>query len=484
MKEAGRRQAFEVNVFFLILILLLTVSIAASPPQGELEPWDFPRLDEIYFKMVYPSFEAVDKAKACEIDNVVNLRDSCYVEELESLGWNISIQPGDSSYFGVMKYFGINCRNVTPDSSGKYYNYHNRTPGFELRPLNISSFRYALHLLIGDQKDVWAEDIFGLPERLDTMVSPANRYWFNPCIRPVPYDSVKAYTVLIEAGFSNTSGYWICPNGQEMRHMYVAVAGPSHWKLVTKCVDSWNKFFGKMSDDVTDYFEIDLIDFDHLIFVAFYNCDHDIYFMHKVLSRNPDYLYYEFHSDMNVWNSGLASQPLDDCLWTLKYWRNATTHELITDMEKLREICYKIQWMLYNGTGDPEAACPYIPIAERKLANLYKPGLTDWVESPGYGSAPYEMEMPWTYLNIHWEDQPVGGSVNWHIGGPIQTLNPGKVDYEPEFTILNRISDSLIAVDPHTRGYSLDCSQLDDRRLLKRNKKRNRWLKDHVLAAQ
>lgn len=450
MDVAGRRKAFESALSFFVLFFLLAVSTGVTQVVRQVQReglWSSPRLDNIHFKVAYPEAATMEKARAGELDSVIGMVNPDYVQELQGLGWNISMQPSF-----IMGYLGINCRDVAPISSGKYYNYRNRTPGFELYPLNVSVFRYVLHLLIGDQKNAWIQDIYGvINERLDTLVPPANKFWHNLEIPPTPYAPQEAYRILSEAGFSNASGYWICPNGQEMRQIYVMTSHiPTNHEVVRRCVDAWNSFFG-LNSRGEKYFIAETVDCwgD----VIFYNRDHDIYFMWWGRGRNMEYLYELLHPDTDVvggYNTpGLISQPLDDYLWMLKYGKNVTTGELISDIEGLRKICYAIQWMLYNGTGDPEATCPYIPLISRRLIDAFKPGLLGWVESSGYGSAPYDIMLPWTYSNLRWNTTLVGGSINWHLNGPIDTFNPGTASTRT-YAVMNRLYDSLIVVNPYT----------------------------------
>jgi ABC-type transport system substrate-binding protein len=115
----------------------------------------------------------------------------------------------------------------------------------------------------------------------------------------------------------------------------------------------------------------------------------------------------------------------------------------ITATAVLRTMCWDIQWMLYY-------ACPYLPIFARNRFDLYKPGLTCWVNSLGYGSAAYQLK--WTYASIHWVGTPVGGTINWHLPGPIYTLNPLLARSVYEMTILNRLYDQMLEVDAYTHA--------------------------------
>jgi hypothetical protein len=509
-------------------------------------------LDEIYFKIEYPFTVSLDAAKACQIDTYVGAIRSIEINPLKDppYNWTVTSAPGFH-----MCYIGVNCRNLTPETSGHYINYHNRQPGFSLYPLNISAFRYALELIVSGYKDAWIWDIYSsVNVRLDTCVPPANVYWYNPEITPYPKDWDEAAEILQAAGFNGTpmGNDWIMPNGVTLNNrtgdpvtaekaIYVMSpkTSPTAQEITGRHVRKWNLFFCGLEVDYPPHAAI----FKHepevpedVIEAAFYNRDHDAYFLCWSLSRNPDYLYDLFHPDMDgpeLNNSpGLNYRPLNILLKALHdsrwdeyfekswigpgpttvptstdritryafvlgseelwigakhaspgfpwYYRKLVKgidYETVVDasgdgvaihflqgiaipegyyihivyvltnartiyaVEDLRLICWDAQWMLYY-------ACPYLPIYSRNYHDLYKPGLTCWVPSLGFGSAAYQLK--WTYGSIHWEGTPVGGSINWHLPGPVYTLHPWLAEWAYEFTILNRIYDSMLEVDAYT----------------------------------
>jgi ABC-type transport system substrate-binding protein len=509
-------------------------------------------LDEIYFKIEYPYTVALEAAKACQIDTYVGAIRVVEVETLKEspYNWTVTAAPGFH-----MCSIGINCRDVTPETSGELVNNHNRKPGFSLYPLDVSAFRYALELIVGDDKDVWITDIYGyINVRLDTCVPPANVYWYNPSIEPYPKDWDKAAEILHAAGFNGTpmGNNWIMPNGVALNNrtgdpvtgeksIYVMCSmSPMGAEIVRRHVKAWNLFF--CNQEVADpphtaIFKIDYWDPYTLSDVVFYNRDHDAYFLCWGLRRNPDYLYVLFHPDMDgpgLDNSpGLNYRPLNILLKVLHdsrweeyfekswigpgltmvptsickmtryafvlgseelwigaehaspgfpwYYRKLVKgidYETVADAsgdgvaihflqditipegyyihivytltnarttyaaEDLRLICWDAQVMLYY-------ACPYLPIYSRNYFDLYKPGLTCWVPSLGYGSAAYQLK--WTYASIHWENMPLGGSINWHLPGPVNELHPWLSTSVYEATVLNRLYDHMLEVDAYTQ---------------------------------
>lgn len=123
-----------------------------------------------------------------------------------------------------------------------------------------------------------------------------------------------------------------------------------------------------------------------------------------------------------------------------------TYTRIIFERDEMRDIVWLTQWKLWY-------LAPYCPIYSRNYFNLFKPGLTGWVESPGYGS-----HNSWTYANLDWEDPPppdrvrANGDVfaNIHVSGDVPTLNPITAHWVYEWQIISRMYDGLIEVDPYT----------------------------------
>ena len=368
-----RNKMLSAFVWVLLLSMIATViPVAVSTP----EEWDFPRLDNLNFVLAYPRSYAMEKARAGEIDNFVGAISPDDVRELTSdpYYWNISMNPGYH-----MCYIAPNCRPVTPESSGTYWNYHGRTPGFELYPLNISQFRMALEVIVAGFKDEWlAAQYEFINVRLDMCIPPANAYWHNPCIGNYPGDWSIAEDMLLGAGFTWDVGpdatphteddIWICPNGMVLwngtkttwpksdryaGYVYSGPAGttgdttpvygifvmppgdglapPSH-EITAKHMRKWNLFFCGVEDAVPEtapqyYLFIDdaTDSWDELILVPFYNRDHDMYFLCWGLGRDPDYLYDFFCSDVDIDGGdntpGLKHDGLDRLLRTIKFWK-------------------------------------------------------------------------------------------------------------------------------------------------------------------
>jgi hypothetical protein len=517
--------------------------------------WDFPRLDELLFVIKYPYTVSLEAAKACEIETYIGAIRVAEVETLKGApyNWQVTAAPGFH-----MCYIGINCRGITPETSGGTQNYHNREPGFALYPLELAPFRYALELIVGCEKDVWITDIYGyINVRLDTCVPPANVYWYNPEITPYPEDWDQAVEMLYAAGFTGTPGGndWIMPNsvplvdrvadpvtGDKGIFVMSPVSAPTSVEVTRRHVKKWNMFFcgveGLDWPNPAPLFHSEPIDVNVESDVAFINRDFDMYMLCWGLSKYPTSLYWFFATETDLpdvnQGPGLSYRPLDAllvsfyyCMWddylqgkwigpgpvtvtgsttkATKYKFVDGTEELwvgdfsmapdfpfyvtklekdvdyevvkdgsgngvsihflndidipedyyihivyklvtpvpINDINEMRRMCWDTQWMLYY-------ACPYLPIYSRNYHDLYKPGLTCWVPSLGYGSGTYQLK--WTYASVHWTGTEVGGSVRWHNPGQVFTFHPWLAAWVYEVTILNRIYDGMIETDAFTHA--------------------------------
>jgi len=392
--------------------------------------------------------------------------------------WSISMNPGFH-----MCYLGINCRQYPPvlgpdepKITGAPYDWENRGPDFELWPLNESDFRLALHYLIGCKKDEWIATLYEfINVRLDTCVPPANLFYYNREIPPMPYNPTEAMRLLNELGWSNATGKWIhTPSGRELRPIYVMspVEAPPSVALTNYCVESWNAFFGttdslwmgkKYHEGTSDegkYFHNYPISFYTEADLAFCNRDHDIYFLCWGLGRDPDSLYFFFHPDLDYYDGynspGLRTpnNELEDMLYALEYWvfpedtvaEVATNPEhpnyvgmTVDNVDEMKKLCDEIQWWLYY-------LVPYIPLYSRNYINAFRYGLTGWIESRGYGS-----NNGWTTGFLYWKDLSKT-SYNRHLSGPLANLHPGYYTSAYEADVLGVILDGFMAVDPFTHA--------------------------------
>jgi ABC-type transport system substrate-binding protein len=362
----------KIGIPALIFLLFSGTGFIISQPSEQLTiPWDYPRLDTLCMVLAYPRTYAMEIARACEMDNFVGafIADDYIELTSDPYCWSISQEPG----FNI-GYVGVNCREVTLTSSGTFRNYHGRTSGFPLYPLNMSQFRMALEIIVSGSKTAWIAEFYqSVCVRIDQVVPPASEYWFNPCITEYESNWNIAESILTGAGFvwdigpdlteHTVDDSWLMPNGQWLWNPAMTWGGKYHseryagycsapgddaygiwvmppdpslnpcgaYWLAANHASQWNSFFcGTLAWlPCTDLAPLLFLDdaafaYDVLTQVAFYNRDHDIYFDEWFLNRNPDYLYDFFSPDVDVPggdNSPGLSQPgLNRLLAAIKFW--------------------------------------------------------------------------------------------------------------------------------------------------------------------
>jgi ABC-type transport system substrate-binding protein len=440
----------------IAILMFASMLLSTLPSALAVSRDEYPRLDELIGVISYPEATAMGLARAGTIDAMRGMISADNVEELQGLGWSISANPG----FHMCPLM-LNCRNVAPEtagqpSSGGTAPPYSRSPGFPLVPMNISEFRYALHLLIGSQKTDWIASIYRfINVRLDTNIPPASAFWYNPDLPPVPYDPVQALNLLTTAGFSNSTGKWMMPNGQELRKIIsmAPIEAPTSVTLMGYAVTAWNKFFG-LGSDGKPYFELVTQIFNDEVEFTFINRDFDVAWVCWGLGRNPDYLYDFFHPDGDIPDGsnapGLDYPPLNDALYAIKYWKwpNGTT---ITNLDGMKKVVFYAQNLLY-------VLNPYIPMYSRKYHNAYAPGVENWVDSLGYGSFP-DSGPGHTFNWINWgtggTPNPTKPSLRFQIGGALGKLNPITSTTAYDACVNNRLLEGLLDINPYTHADTL-----------------------------
>lgn len=436
------------DVLKLLLSTVLIVAFLSSTTIvfADVKIDNFPRLDDNY-QVTCPDEAAImAKARAGEIDTAVDIRVAANVEELSGYGWTISTNLGYGFH-----YVGVNCRDVCPDTAGSIQDI-GRSPGDSLFPMNISAFRFALHLIVGGEfMDAAVSEVFGWTQvRIDTIPSPAGAPYYNPELT-FPKDDAEAYRILTEVGFSNASGYWentnpdIGPVG-EIRPVTNPIgilgcpeAATSTSLMSLKFADEWKKFFGKMSDGTTELFYYFEYPWTTMSDIYADQRDQDMWGAGWGVGRDPDYLYVFFHTDfigIGGYNMpGISDPVLDELLYALANWR-FTNGTYITTAEKLIEVAWLAQEMLFYLQPYLIDYCEVTPAA-------YSPGAKSWVENLGYGSH----ESAFTHEWIHWDDLTKTG-IRFCNPGPPGGLNPGWASTVYEWNILGEIYDGLFTIDP------------------------------------
>lgn len=406
----------------------------------------FPRLDDNY-QVTCPDEDTImAKARAGEIDTAYDLRVQANNEELQGYGWTLSTNLGYGFH-----YVGMNCRDVCPDTAGSIQDI-GRAPGDSLFPMNLSAFRFALHLIVGGEfMDAAVSETFGWTQvRIDTIPSPAGAPYYNPDLT-FPKDDAEAYRILTETGFSNASGYWentnpdIGPVG-EIRPVTnpLGILGCPEAALSTSLMSAkfaaeWQKFFGKMSDGTTELFYYFEYPWTTMSDMSWIQRDQDMWGAGWHVGRDPDYLYYFFHTDfigIDDYNMpGISDPLLDEYTYAMVNGR-FTNGTYITTQEKLIEVAFLAQEMLFY-------LQPYLIDYCEVTPCVYSPGVTGWIENLGYGSH----ESAFTHEWIHWTDLTKTG-IRFCNPGPPGGLNPGWASTVYEWNILGEIYSGLFTIEP------------------------------------
>jgi ABC-type transport system substrate-binding protein len=448
--ERGEKNMNKTLRALMVATILVAFFMSIAPVFAGLD--DYPRHDEMYSVICSTESVTVAKALAGEIDTAWDVRSSANVNTLKAAGWYCSAVLG----FGF-HYVGINSRNVAPSYIVPSYDYHGRRAGDPLFPLNISEFRFALHLIIGGEvKERIIKEVFDWTSvKIDTCPTPAaGEAWIAP-ISSV-HDETAALELLNSIGFYNTTGIWVNTNpaigpvgeirstapgdfNKVIRVLGCPEAATSTSLVSKKFMDEWNRFFGKNSAG-QDYFQYDDIPWASMQKIFAWDHSADLWGAGWVVGRDPDYLYTFFHTSGDIFQGynhpGISDPTLDRIVEQLKYTLNYTTMTMITDITQLQALCKEAQWRIYY-------LSPYIVNRAAITPNLFAAGVTGFIEPLGYTAS--------TGWNWDWTYKPGASIIRMCNPGTIGTLNPLTAGSVYEWNILNRIYDGFIAIDPFTK---------------------------------
>jgi hypothetical protein len=199
------------------------------------------------------------------------------------------------------------------------------------------------------------------------------------------------------------------------------------------------------------------MDFSAYLNEVFAQADFDAYMVFWGLGRFPDHLYDMLHSSQIsgpppagvapwLYNApGVNDPDIDTWTETIKFSLNHTA--------KL-EDAYAVQHALYDPSYE-KCAFAYLQLYSRILFNAFKPCLKGIVNEPGYGS-----DNGWTYLNMHWCDDPVcpnlrieeecKETVVYCVGEEPESFNPLFAHTVYAVWYIGHVQDGLIAIKPYT----------------------------------
>lgn len=453
----------------MLVVVFFTIApvFASNPPNRS----DYPRMDKMYQIICDSETVIMSQATAKLMDTAWDVRVASDVATLQGYGWKVSAVMGYGFHTIVMQ-----SRDVCPTWSGTEMAYYNRVPGTPLFPMNISAFRFALHLIVGGEvKQQIISEVFGWTSvAIDTCPTPAaGSAWIAP-IASV-HDEAQALSILNSVGFYNdtahtglangvwantnagigpvgeirsTAGFLGTPFERNIRCLTNTAAALSTSLVTEKFMVRWNKFFG-LNSLGNPYFVEDLFGIDDFWSVVD-DMDFDMEGMGWVVGKDPDYLYDFFNGDVDMYmgsnHAGINDVDLNRLTQELKStaWPNGT---IITDMATLQDICKQAQYYVYY-------LSPYLVNRAAITPCLYAVSVSgmnkvhDWLEPLGYTS-----ETGWTYDFIMVDTSGAGPStVRMCNPGTPKTLNPIKASLVYEWNILSRLYDGFITIDPYSKA--------------------------------
>jgi len=298
-------------------------------------------------------------------------------------------------------------------------------------PTNLTKFRQAIAYLV-DKDRIVSEVVKGFGMRLDIPIPPVLSFWVNPNVKKYDYDPEMASKLLDELGFVDTDGDGIRNDPKTGKNMEPLViygrADDPRRAEVARMVAKELQAIGvpvdlRVIERKVCYQKV-MIEYDYHLYTGGWS-----------LSRDPDYLYDLWHSSM-YW----APEP-----WSLNYvgFINSTYDHYVeivkygSDLSKIREAAFKAQEILAEQV-------PFIPLWSDVGIIPVRTGWASVVNEVGAGPRSW-----WTFFNAHPEDRPLGGTIKWGFKSDVETLNPYKAQWLWDWLVLDKIYDTLIAVNPY-----------------------------------
>ena len=450
---------------FVILLLSLSAIGVATHEGGDLsgrdDDYTQPRFDEIYYKTIKAIGEAILAFKAGEIDFLPDVATWENKEEVEALGFNTSIC--EMAEFG---YLGINCRNYINDTYDTDVGWIRAPDSRSLSPLNYSSWRTAMHYMIGyEGKEELGAAIYGATFKpLDAVVPPSQAYYHNPDIS-VPQSCDDAWDILengipecCEGGFYVDGGVLYDPYDNEVRpdgaiEIWYSTGHPLLTQLFEGFVKIMNKCFadhGVTRADTEGYLDYPFkpvaVEFGQIVSaILSHPCDFDaIRIGWTNLGRFVDWTYDLFHSDFaggRGYNYGGFVNPTCDAL-TEKIMFNLNFTEIREAAFELQErMAYCWNYYIVTDTGYQVGA----------YGRLLEPGVVRPLEN-WHAMASYCSDNDWTWNTMHWMDSPTGEcqEITRRVSEPPTELDPFFSDELYEWNYLDRIIEGLLTMNPYT----------------------------------
>jgi len=401
-----------------------------------------------------------------ETDVLTDLMGAQDVEKLASECFTITSTPG----FHIA-YIGF---NVRPDQR-----YKTQAGSPIAGPvLGDANFRHACFHCY-NQEEILASIYKYVVTPIQSLVPPAQGGWVNQAVQTHPYNpgdplgttvydpvtkaNADACSILRYGGYTYDSGEdnWLTPydlDGDTVLNDYIPTllvftptyeVAPTSAEHGARFAEDCNAIGIPLEHDPREYASyLDLV----YGTTGVPGGEFDLYMHSHELGRFPDHLYNFCHSSQDTlirpgaYNGvGVNCSELDAAVETVKFSLNHA--------EKL-DAAHDAQAMLYDPDTYPECGCAYMNMYSRIYFDAFNPGLRGIVNSPGFGS-----DNMWTFLNIHWEPghpyerlEDGNSTIIWCLGEEPELLNPCYAYTSYAWEILDRILDSLKAVNPYTHA--------------------------------
>lgn len=423
----------------LLMVLLMAFGLLAIPVLAQ-EPTNGPRADWLQIKIYASDVAEFAAFEACEIEIVDWPLPPEMVERYSQAPYNESIILARFNEIGMFQ-FDIN-NNETIDAY----------PGV-LSPTSNPYFRAALSCLV-DKDFIVTSILRGYAARLDGPIMPWMGSFYDPTVHKYEYDEAQARLYLAAAGFTDRDGNGI-------------INYPVNWPGREAGPDLDPLIFYIRADDALrrrpageDYtvrlrafgIPVDARVVDRAICSQNVMRDHNfhLYTGGWSLSRDPDWMYYLYHSDWH-WHPGpdynynnIHDEDLDGYLEGIAF--AVTIDDAIT-------ATHNAQKRMINPPDDPvfPGIAAIIPLWATSGYTAYKRPMAYAVNAEGSGTT-----NGWTFLVSYQTDAFYGHTIRWGFKSDVQQLNPLYSNWVWDSYVLGSIFDGPLAVNPYNLALDMN----------------------------
>ncbi len=393
----------------IVTILLLSIIVAAAPSTTEAqENFDTtgPRIDELVIKIYLspePEFMALE---AGEIDIIDWPLTSAKIEEFMD---NPDIVLAEYTELGMFE-----------------FDFNNRR-----WPMSNLNFRKAIAHLV-DKDRIVTEVVKGYGMVLDSIIGPQWGDLYNPNVPKYEYDPELAAQLLDEAGFvMGPDGWRIDPQtGETLRPLVFIIRAddPLRSQAGLMLVEELENIGIPVDEQVVDR----TIAYEKVMT----EYDYDIYTGGWILDRDGTYLYDLYTSYIDVYPEPWSLNYIGFNNSEFDYWAYQMKYNS-SNFEEFKEAAWRAQEIFMEQV-------PMIPLWSTAGVKAYRADLRGVINMVGQG-----VNNVWTFLNVYREGEPLGGTINYGFKSDVETLNPVTAQWYWDHEVLNKVFDTLIAVDPY-----------------------------------